>query len=101
MNDRLFDSPVYVKEGSSLIQEIACLEDALEFLYNWPKHRRDPVYRMTLNACQSAFEGKTPLSAARRAFCKFAQSLDIFEEVTVPLPWATGPDHGHGGTALV
>jgi len=31
MNDRLFDSPVYVKEGSSLIQEIACLEDALEF----------------------------------------------------------------------
>src|SRR4051812_18778936 len=33
MNDRMFDSPVFVKSGNSLIQEIACLEDALEFLY--------------------------------------------------------------------
>jgi len=37
MNDRIFDSPVFVKNGNTLIQEIACLEDALEFLYEWPK----------------------------------------------------------------
>ncbi|WP_366930400.1 hypothetical protein [Mesorhizobium sp.] len=33
MNDRIFDSPVFVKSGNSLVQEIACLEDALEFPY--------------------------------------------------------------------
>ncbi|RVC40815.1 DUF982 domain-containing protein, partial [Mesorhizobium sp. M4A.F.Ca.ET.090.04.2.1] len=44
MNDRMFDSRVYVKSGKSLIQEIACIEDALEFLYEWPKNRRGPIY---------------------------------------------------------
>lgn len=34
MNDRMFDSPVFVKSENSLIQEIACLEDALEFCMN-------------------------------------------------------------------
>ena len=28
---RVFDSPVFVKAGNSLVEEIACLEDALEF----------------------------------------------------------------------
>ena len=32
MNDRIFDSPVFVQSGNSLIQEIAGLDDALEFL---------------------------------------------------------------------
>ncbi|TIT98616.1 MAG: DUF982 domain-containing protein, partial [Mesorhizobium sp.] len=51
MNDRIFDSPVYVKSGNSLIQEVACLEDALEFLYEWPKHKRGPGYDTALRAC--------------------------------------------------
>jgi hypothetical protein len=53
MNDRMFDSPVFVKDGNSLIQEIASLEDALEFLYEWPQHRRGPIYRTALRACQT------------------------------------------------
>ncbi|RUW66009.1 DUF982 domain-containing protein, partial [Mesorhizobium sp. M1E.F.Ca.ET.063.01.1.1] len=48
MNDRMFDSPVFVKSGNSLIQEIACIEDALEFLYEWPKNRRGPIYDTAL-----------------------------------------------------
>ncbi|XJO05453.1 hypothetical protein ACHMW7_24080 [Aminobacter sp. UC22_36] len=44
MSDRMFDSPVFVKSGNSLIEEIACLEDALEFLYEWPKNRRGTIY---------------------------------------------------------
>ncbi|TGV59899.1 DUF982 domain-containing protein, partial [Mesorhizobium sp. M2D.F.Ca.ET.160.01.1.1] len=56
MNDRMFDSPVFVKSGNSLIQEIACLEDALEFLYEWPKNRRGPIYETALRACQGAFD---------------------------------------------
>ncbi|TIW21017.1 MAG: DUF982 domain-containing protein, partial [Mesorhizobium sp.] len=56
MNDRIFDSPVFVKSGNSFIQEIACLEDALEFLYEWPKHKRGPIYQTALRACQRAFD---------------------------------------------
>lgn len=32
MNDRMFDTPVYVKCGNSLVKEISSIEDALEFL---------------------------------------------------------------------
>lgn len=97
MNDRMFDSPVFVKSGNTLIQEIACVEDALEFLYEWPSKRRGPIYETALRACQRAFESSYPLSSARQAFSSFAKSVKILEEVTTPLPWMAGPKHGHGG----
>ena len=97
MNDRMFDSPVYVKDETSLIQEVACLEDALEFLYEWPKKRRGPIYQTALRACQNAFVSDYPLSAARQTFCSFAKSVRILEEISSPLPWMTGPKPGHGG----
>lgn len=100
MNDRMFDSPVFVKDGNSLIQEIASLEDALEFLYEWPQHRRGPIYRTALRACQTAFEGISAISTARQAFSSFAKSCDILEDVSIPLPWMAGPNHGHGGGVL-
>ncbi|OHV86786.1 DUF982 domain-containing protein [Mesorhizobium sp. ORS 3428] len=96
MNDHMFDSPVFVKNGNSLIQEIACLEDALEFLYEWPKSRRGSVYETALRACKRAFDSNYPLSAARDAFCGFAKSARIHEEVTTTLPWMVG-NRGHGG----
>ena len=94
MNDRMFDSPVFVKDGTSLIQEVACLEDALEFLYDWPKHRRGLTYRTALQACQSAFEGTSAIRAAKQAFSSFAKSCHILEDVSVPLPWRTGSTRG-------
>ncbi|TKT80411.1 DUF982 domain-containing protein [Aquamicrobium sp. LC103] len=97
MNDRMFDKPVFVKNGRSLIEEIACLEDALEFLYEWPKSRRGPIYETAMKACQRAFEGDFSLSGAREAFATFAKSANIFEEVTTPLPWMTAPKPGQGG----
>lgn len=100
MSDRMFDSPVFVKDGNSLIQEIASLEDALEFLYEWPKHRRGPIYRTALRACQTAFEGTSAISTARQAFSSFAKSCDILEDVSIPLPWMTGSNHNHGGGVL-
>ena len=96
MNDRMFDSPVFVKNGGSLIQETACLDDALEFLYDWPKERRGPIHQTALRACQRAFESDYPLSAARDAFSGFAKAAQIFEEVASPLPWMTGKG-GRGG----
>lgn len=96
MNDRMFESPVFVTNGHTLIEEIACLEDALEFLYEWPKDRRGPIYHTAVRACQLAFDSGYPLSAARQAFASFAKSVKILEEVTAPLPWMTSPA-GHGG----
>ena len=96
MNDRMFDSPVFVKDGKSIIQEIACVEDALEFMYEWPKSRRGPIYNTALRACQRAFASDCPLSIARDAFAGFAKSVKILEEVTTPLPWMTNPRPGHG-----
>jgi hypothetical protein len=96
MNDRMFANPVFVKQGTGIIQEIACLEDALEFLYEWPKNRRGPIYETALRACQRAFDSDYPRSAARDAFAGFAKSAKILEQVTTPLPWMT-PKTGRGG----
>lgn len=97
MNDRMFDSPVFVRSGDSLIQEITCLEDALEFLYDWPKNRRGPIYDTALRACQRAFDSNYPLSAARQAFHGFAKAARIHEDVTAVLPWAVSGSRGQGG----
>ena len=96
MNDRMFDNPVFVKQGTGIIQEIACLEDALEFLYEWPKKRRGPIHHTALHACQKVYESDYPLSAAKQAFIGFAKSAKILEEVSTPLPWMTA-DAGRGG----
>ena len=98
MNDRMFDNPVFVSEWKSLVQEIACLEDALEFLYEWPKNRRGPIYQTALRACQRAFDSGYPLSAARDAFAGFAKSANILETVGTPPPWMLAPAN-HGGVA--
>ncbi|RRH96001.1 DUF982 domain-containing protein [Mesorhizobium tamadayense] len=97
MNNRMFDSPVFVKSGNGLVQEIACLEDALEFLYEWPKNRRGTIYDTALRACQRAFDSSYPLTAARDAFCGFAKSVKIHEDVSVALPWMTGKGRRGGG----
>jgi hypothetical protein len=97
MNDRMFDSPILVKGGTNLIQEIACLEDALEFLYEWPKHKRGPIYGTALRACQRAFDSDYPLTSARAAFSGFAKSAQILEEVSAPPPWMIGPRSRGGG----
>jgi hypothetical protein len=98
MNDRMFDSSVFVKSENSLTQEIACIEDALEFLYEWPKNRRGPIYHTALRACQRAFDSNYPRQAARAAFCGFAKASNILQEVSAPPPWMTSAS-GRGGLA--
>ncbi len=91
MSDRMFDSPVFVKDGQMIIRQIACLEDALEFLYEWPEARHGAVYEAALRACQKAFDSDYPLTAARDAFVSFAKWAKILEDVTAPPPWMMGP----------
>jgi len=96
MNDRMFESPVFVKSGNSLIQEIACVEDALEYLYEWPKNRRGPIFQTALRACQRAFDSDYPRQAACDAFCGFAKAAKVLEDVSAPLPWMASAN-GRGG----
>lgn len=96
MNDRMFDSPVFVKQGTGMVQEIGCLEDALEFLYEWPKKRRGPIFDTALRACQRAFDSDYPLSCAKQAFTGFARSANILEDISAPMPWMA-PNSGRGG----
>ena len=39
-----FANPLYVKDNHQMVHEITCVEDALEFLYEWPKARRGSIY---------------------------------------------------------
>lgn len=97
MSERTFDAPVFVRDGG-FVQEITCLEDALEFLYEWPRNRRGPIYNTALRACQRAFDSDYPLLSARSAFMNFAKSANVYEEVSQPLPWMAGRSpHSAGG----
>ena len=96
MNDRTFDRPVLVKNGQFLIEEIGCLADAFEFLGEWPKNRRGPIYDTAFRACQRANDGHIPLSVARDAFAGFARSAKILEDVSAAMPWMAGKT-GRGG----
>ncbi|MFU0503628.1 DUF982 domain-containing protein [Pseudaminobacter sp. NGMCC 1.201702] len=96
MSEKTFESPVFVRVAEGLIEEIACLEDALEFLYEWPKNRRGTIYQTALRACQKVFEGDYPLGAAREAFASFAKSAKILENVSMPMPWMIAKT-GQGG----
>jgi Protein of unknown function (DUF982) len=95
---RRFDSPFFVKAGNSIVEEIACLEEALEFLYDWPEGRRGVIYHTALRACQSVIERDFPLSAAREAFVGFAKSAGILEKVDTLLPWTIPLPKAGGAT---
>lgn len=96
MKDRMFDTPIFVRNGSQPLEEVAGIDDALVFLYEWPKRRRGPIYETALRACQRAFEGRCSRPIARQAFASFARSVDILEDVSNPLPWMTGQAPGRG-----
>lgn len=60
MNDRTFDRPVFVKKGAFMVEEIGCLADAFEFLEEWPKNRRGPIFDTAFRACQRAYDSQVP-----------------------------------------
>lgn len=96
MNDRVFDVPLFVKSGQHLIQEIATLDDAVDFLEDWPLNRRGPIYETALRACHRAYSRDVPLDVARNAFAGFARSAGIFEKVDTLLPFPPISRSGSG-----
>jgi hypothetical protein len=95
---RMFDSPVYVKTGNLIVEEIACLEDALEFLYDWPAEPRDMICQNALEACHRVVERGHPLRAARQALVEFAKSSGILENLDTLPSWIALSKIGGGAT---
>lgn len=87
VGDRLFDSPVFVRDGYYLVQEIAGVEDAIDFLQEWPENDRDVIYETTWRTCCDAHNGFKPISVAHNALEVFAKKRNILEKPDVTIPW--------------
>lgn len=95
MNSKVFDRPVYLKERKELIREITCLEDAIDFLEEWPEKDRDIVYDATLKTCYMAFDGHKPLRVARDAIRAYGKKKGILVREPAVQPWmVTSPSGG-------
>lgn len=96
MNDRLFSRPVFVKDGNFIVREIATLDDAIEFLDDWPESQRNLVHQTAWKACCDAFDGHKPLYVARDAFEGFAKRANILEDPASVMPWISRAKTGGG-----
>jgi hypothetical protein len=94
------DSPVYVKDGNLVVRQIQCIEDAVDFLEQWPLDKRGMVFEMTQEALYSAYDARLPMVAARSAFAEWARSAGVLEDVSIAPVWMTGHEVGSGGVPL-
>jgi hypothetical protein len=76
MAPMLFDQPIYVKR-TNFIQEIACVEDALDFLEEWPLEERNLVYEVTLKALRDTMTRNFPISSSYETFKRFAKKSGL------------------------
>lgn len=98
MDDALFDSPIFVRDGIYIVREITGLMEVIDFLEAWPERQRDLVYERTLATCNAVFDGQKPLVAAYVAFTGFAKHMDILEDSATIMPWLAAAQ-GSGGRA--
>jgi hypothetical protein len=96
MSDRLFDRPVFVKDGPCLIREIASIGDAFDFLDEWPAHDRDLIYETAWKACCDAHDGIKSVAVAENAIRGFASKRGILEKPEVAIPWMRSKKSGGG-----
>ncbi|RJT31493.1 DUF982 domain-containing protein [Mesorhizobium waimense] len=82
MNAEAFGTPLFVKRDTYIVQEIADLADAIDFLTEWPDDRGDAVHEIALRTCYDAYDGRKPVSAARNAFFGFVKRVAILEDET-------------------
>ncbi len=87
MSDRYMGEPVYVKDGAYMIREITTLDEAFDFMEEWPGDRRGTIYDTTLRALMAAHDKRVPIYVARNAFAGFAKSAGILESAPAALPW--------------
>jgi hypothetical protein len=97
MNDKSFDSPIFVKDGRFTVRQIETIHDALDFLDEWPKNQRGTLYETAVWACHSGHNGRLSIEAARQGFVGWARSIGILEEVSTAMPWMKTSRSGRGG----
>ena len=100
MNLNMFDRPVYLQERAQLIREIITLEDAIDFLEDWPKKKRDLTYEVTLKTCYMAHDGHKPLKVARDAIRAFGKKMGILVKQPAVQPWMVKTPSGGGRVSL-
>ncbi|UVK35650.1 DUF982 domain-containing protein (plasmid) [Mesorhizobium sp. AR10] len=96
MSPEAFSSPVFVKRATYIVQEIASLADAIDFLNEWPEDRRDVIHEAALRTCYDAYDGRKPGSAARNAFFGFAKRAAILEDAISAMQWLAACKSGRG-----
>ncbi|RUX52639.1 DUF982 domain-containing protein [Mesorhizobium sp. M4A.F.Ca.ET.050.02.1.1] len=82
-----FGSPIFVKRATYIVQEIASLEDAIDFLNDWPEDQKDLTHQTALRACYDAEDGHKPVTAAHHAFIDFARQVAILEDPISAMQW--------------
>jgi hypothetical protein len=87
MTEKYFDSLMFVKNGNFLVEEVGSADDAVDFLEEWPEHRRDKIYDAARRACYAALDGRVSSDAARSAFRTWAEWAGILKEVAIVMPW--------------
>lgn len=92
-----FANPLYVKDNNLIVHEITCVEDALEFLYDWPEARRGTIYQIAVNACQAALVGNLTNECASKSVKGFAKSARILTDLSALVPMLNGPAKPQGG----
>jgi hypothetical protein len=100
MISKLFDRPVYLKEQKNLVREITAVEEAIDYLEDWPERERDLIHEAALRTCYMAHDGLKPLRAARDAIRSFAKKKGILAKEPAVKPWMIRPVGGSGRASL-
>ncbi|WP_080511750.1 DUF982 domain-containing protein [Mesorhizobium japonicum] len=74
-----FLPPVPVRT-SEVICDINSVREALVFLNQWPRARRDLVYAGAVRSCNCAIAGQMPPEEARQAFVSFARMAGVLAQ---------------------
>ncbi|MBA9033909.1 DUF982 domain-containing protein [Rhizobium leguminosarum] len=91
-----FNRPVYLKEREGLIREIFSLDDAIDFLEEWPEKDRGLIHEATLKTCYMAHDGHKPLEVARDAVRAFGNKKGILVKQPAVQPWMIKTPTGGG-----
>ena len=89
-----FFAPVCVSSTNETSgNDIEDLEQALQFLRDWPEDRRGPVYQAAYNACTAARDGYLTVEEARKSLSGFARITGILQK-SEPHPIVVGKSDG-------
>jgi hypothetical protein len=94
MTDGTFGKPIYLKDGKYLVREIISVDDAIDFLFNWPEDKRDILHEAALSTCIMAHDGLKPPKVARDAMRAFGKKKGILVREPAVQPWMTTPHTG-------